>query len=98
MGEQSLYDDFEKIFKPITEQQKKLSEDIISKLEPLHEAIENSPALQALPWGSQAEALPEPTLPINIGQTIGTYLIKPYGKEYGDETFGFENKGTDFYW
>jgi len=50
LGQQSLYEDFGKIFKPITEQQQKSSEDIISKLEPLQEAIENSPALQALPW------------------------------------------------
>jgi len=92
LGEQSLYEDFGKIFKPITEQQQKSSEDIISKLEPLQEAIENSPALQALPCRSQAEVLPEPHLPINIGPTIGTYLIKSYGKEYGHKTFGFKNK------
>ena len=82
--------------KPITEQQQKSSEDIISKLEPLQEAIKNSPALQALPWGSQAEALPEPPLPINIGPTIGRYLIKSYGKEFGDKTFGLRNKSTEF--
>ena len=75
LGEQSLYEDFGKIFKPITEQQQKSSEDIISKLKPLEEVIENSPALQALPWGSQAEALPEPPLPINIGPIAGRYLI-----------------------
>ena len=101
LGEQSLYEDFGKIFKPITElvteQQQKSSEDIISKLEPLQEAIENSPALQALPWGSQAEALPEPPLPINIGSTIGKYLIKSYGKEFGDKIFGFKNKGKKFF-
>ena len=101
LGEQSLYEDFGKIFKPITElvteQQQKSSEDIISKLEPLQEAIENSPALQALPWGSQAEALPEPPLPINIGPTSGKYLIKSHGYQYGDKTFGFKNKGIDFF-
>jgi len=97
LGEQSLREDFGKMFKPITEQQQKSSEDIISKLEHLQEAIENSPALQALPWGSQAEALPEPPLPINIGRTIGTHLIKSYGKEYGDKTYGFKNKGIDFF-
>ena len=97
LGEQSMYEDFGKIFTPITEQQQKSSEDIISKLEPLQEAIENSPALQALPWGSQAEALPEPPLPINIGPTIGTYLIQSYVKEYGDKTYGLRNKGIDFF-
>jgi len=97
LGEQSLHEDFGKMFKPITEQQQKSSEDIISKLEHLQEAIENSPALQALPWGSQAEALPEPPLPINIGRTIGTHLIKSYGKEYGDKTYGFKNKGIYFF-
>jgi len=96
LGERSLYEDFGKIFKPITEQQQKSSEDMISKLEPLQEAIGNSPALQALPWGSQAEALPEPPLPINVGPTIGTYLIKSYGKEYCDKTYGFKNKEIDF--
>ena len=52
LGEQSLYEDFGKIFQPNTEQQQQSSEDIISKLEPLQEAIKNSPALQALPWRS----------------------------------------------
>jgi len=52
LGEQSLYEDFGKIFKSITEQQQKSSEDIISILEPLQEATENLPVLQALPWGS----------------------------------------------
>jgi len=47
--------------------------------------------------GSQAEALPEPHLPFKVGPTIGTYLIKSYGKEYGDKTYGFKNKGTDFF-
>jgi len=32
LGEHSLYEDFGKIFKPITKQQQKSSEDIISKL------------------------------------------------------------------
>jgi len=48
-----------------------------------------------LPCGSQAEAIPEPPLPINIGPTIGTHLIKSYGKEYDDKTDGFENKLID---
>ena len=39
--EQSLYEDFGKIFKPITEQQEKSSEEIVSKFTPLQEAIEN---------------------------------------------------------
>ena len=93
LGVQSLYQDFGKIFKPTTEQQQK----IVSKLEPLQEAIENSPALQALPWGSQAEALPEHPLPINIGPIIGRYLIKSYGKEYGDKTFGLKTKDENFF-
>ena len=97
LGEQSLYEDFGKIFKPITEQEQKSSEDIISKPEPLQEAIENSPVLQALPWGSQAEALPEPSLPISIGPTIGKYLIKSYGKEFGDKSFGFKKKVIHFF-
>ena len=79
LGVQSLYQDFGKIFKPTTEQQQKSSEEIVSKLEPLQEAIENSPALQALPWGSQAEALPEPPLPINELKKIGM-LIRDISK------------------
>ena len=60
MGEQLLYEDFGKIFKPITEQQKKSSEEIVSKFTPLQEAIENMPAQQALPWDMpQPEALPD---------------------------------------
>ena len=50
LGEQSLYENFGKIFKPITEQQQKSSEEIVSKFALLQEAIENMPAQQALPW------------------------------------------------
>ena len=48
-------------------------------------------------WGSQAEAIPEPPLPINIGPSIGKYLIKSYGKEYGNKTYGFKNKDKYFF-
>ena len=97
MGEQSLYEELGKIFKAITEQQQKSSEDIISKLESLQETIKNSPALQALPWGSQAEALPEPPLPVNMGPTIGPHLIKSYDKEYCDKTYGFKSKDIELF-
>jgi len=43
-----MYEDFGTIFKPITEQQQKSSEEIVSKFVPLQEAIENMPL--ALPW------------------------------------------------
>ena len=56
LGEESLYEDFGNIFKPITEQQKKSSEEIVSRFAPLQEAIENMPP--ALPWG-QDEGQPE---------------------------------------
>jgi len=57
-GEQSIYDDFGKIFKQITEQQQKSSEEIVSKFAPLQEAIENMPALS---WGvSQPELEGQP--------------------------------------
>ena len=57
LGEQSLYEDIGKIFKPITEQQKKSSEEIVSKFTPLQEAIENIPP--ALPWShDEPEGLP----------------------------------------
>jgi len=55
-GEQAMYEDFGKIFKPITEQQQKSSEEIVSKFAPLQESIENMPALQAL--GTRAERDP----------------------------------------
>jgi len=59
LGEQSMYEDFGKIFKLITEQQQKSSEEIVSKFTPLQEAIENMPAQQALLWGQdEPEALP----------------------------------------
>jgi len=50
LGEQSMYEYFGKIFKPITEQQQKSSKEIVSKFASLQEAIENMPAQQALPW------------------------------------------------
>jgi len=38
-----MNEDFEKIFKPITEQQQKSSEEIVSRFAPFQEAIENMP-------------------------------------------------------
>ena len=70
LGEQSLYEDFGKISKPITEQQQKTSEEIVSKLE----AIENTPQVPpALPQ-PELEALREPLLPTDIGQIARKYL------------------------
>jgi len=63
LGEQPMYEDFGKIFKPITEQQQKSSEEIVTRFAPLQQAIENMPP--ALPWGQvegQPEALLEPEL------------------------------------
>jgi len=86
LGEQSMYEDFGKIFKPITEQQQKSSEEIVSKFAPLQEAIENMPVQQALPWDmpqpeleGQAEALAEldtPQIELNETSLAGEYLEK----------------------
>jgi len=96
LGEQSLYEDFGTIFKPITEQQQKSFEEIVSKFAPLQKAIENMPVQQALPWDmpqpeleGQAEALPAPDDgPMNIGKIAAEYLTKLISKTLGDETFG----------
>jgi len=80
LGEQSLYEDFGKIFKPITEQQKKSSEEIVPKFTPLQEAIENIPP--ALPWGQdegQPEAFAEldtPQIELDETSLAGEYLEK----------------------
>ena len=97
MGEQSLYVDFGKIFKPITEQQKKSSEESVSKFAPLQDAIENMPAWQALNWEpeprgaepflpseieEQPEALPAPyDGPMNVGLIASKYLAKATNKK-----------------
>ena len=105
MGEQSLYEDFGKIFKPITEQQKKSSDEIVSKFTPLQEAIENMPP--ALPWGQvegQPGVLPdaaavapaEHPLPINIGRIADQYMSASHGKP-GDHTFGLKDKDRQFF-
>jgi len=76
LGEQSMNEGFGKIFKPITEQQQKSSEEIVSNFVPLQEVLENIPL--ALPWDiPRPAALPAPdgepqaleleTLPINVG-------------------------------
>jgi len=98
LGEQSVYEDFGKIFKPITEQQQKSSEEIVSKFAPLQETIENMPP--ALPWG-QAEpeavqAPPQPPLPINVDQLARKYLVNSDGSA-GDKTFGLDNRGGQFF-
>jgi len=64
LGEQSLYKDFGKTLKPITEQKQKTSEENVSKLE-------------AIPWGQpELEALPgaDGLLPTDIGQIARKYL------------------------
>ena len=80
LGGQSLYEDFGKIFKPITEQQQKSSEEIVSKFAPLQEAIENTPVQQALPWDMpQPEALAEldtPQMKLDETSLAGEYLEK----------------------
>jgi len=102
LGEQSMYEDFGKIFKPITEQQKKSSEEIVSKFAPHREAIENMPP--ALPWEPELEepqALELETLsekkiqlPINLGP-IGQKNLNKYSNNEGDTTFGFKYNGKD---
>jgi len=98
LGEQSIYEDFVKIFKPITQQEQKSSKEIVSKFAPLQEAIENMPP--ALPW-DQAEpeavqAPAEPPLPINIDQNARKYLVNSFGNA-GDKTFGLDNRGGQFF-
>ena len=64
LGEQSMYEDFGKIFNPITEQQQKSSEEIVSKFAPLQEAIENMPpTLPRKPELEEPQALELETLP-----------------------------------
>jgi len=98
LGEQSMYEEFGKIFKPITEQQQKSSEEIVSKFAPLQEAIENMPP--ALPWGQvepeAVQALPQPPLPISIDQLARKYFVNSYGSA-GDKTFGLDNRGGQFF-
>jgi len=93
-----MYEDFVKIFKPITQQEQKSSKEIVSKFAPLQEAIENMPP--ALPW-DQAEpeavqAPAEPPLPINIDQNARKYLVNSFGNA-GDKTFGLDNRGGQFF-
>jgi len=106
LGEQSLYENFGKIFKPITEQQKKSSEEIVPTFSPLQEAIENIPP--ALPWGPELEGQPEalltavvvvpvePPLSINIGRVADQYLRASHGKR-GDHTYGLKDKYGQFF-
>jgi len=77
LGEQTMCEDFGKIFKSITEQQKKSSEEIVSKFAPLQEAIENMPALQALPWEPELREI-QPFLP---SETSEEKLESLSGKE-----------------
>ena len=90
LGEQSPYKDFGKILKPITEQQKKSSEEIVSKFTPLQEAIENIPP--ALPWKPELPEIEFP-MPINVGPIAQEYLNN-YLTEKGDRTFGIKYKNV----
>ena len=103
-GEQSMYEGFGKIFKPITEQQQKSSEEIVSKFAPLQEAIENMPAQQALPWG-QDEGQPEAFAELETPQTkldetssAGEYLEK-YSQSKGKAvtTYGIRREKGKYF-
>jgi len=110
LGEQSLYEDFGKIFKPITKQQQKSSEEIVSKFAPLQEAIENMPP--ALPWDmpqpealldapAEPEALPndpaKPPLPDKIGRIAEEYLRTSYGEDGDKSHYGLKSMNGQFY-
>jgi len=92
LGEQSLYEDFGKIFKRITEQQQKSSEDIISKFAPLQEAVENIPAL---PWdqAEEGQALTQPELVAIDAPQIEIEKTSLAGKYL--ETYSQRKKDTD---
>ena len=77
-GEQAMYEDFGKIFKPIMEQQQKSSEEIVSKFAPLQEAIENMPALQALPWEPELREIQ----PFRPSETSEEKLESLLGKKF----------------
>jgi len=106
LGEQSLYEDFGKIFKPIAEQQQKSSEEIVSKFAPLQEAIENMPS--ALPWNmpqseqeEQPEALTElgtPQVELDETSLAGEYLEKYSQRKGGaDTTFGIKREKGKYF-
>jgi len=104
LGEQTMYEDFGKIFKPIPEQQKKSSEEIDSNLAPLQEAIEDMPL--ALPWDlpqpemeEQPEALPahddEPP-PLIYGPLASKYL-RNFATDDADKRHGLKDRNGQFY-
>jgi len=102
LGEQSLYEDFGKIFKPITEQQKKSSEEIVSKFTPLQETIENIPP--ALPWGQdegQREAFAEldtPQIALDETSLDWEYLEKySQRKKDTDRTYGIRREKGKYF-
>ena len=94
IGEQSIYEDFGKIFKPITEQQKKSSSaaaaNIVSKLEPLLTANES---IFALPQEVQDEL---ERFPPNTGEIAIQYLRQSCGKE-ADKAFVLEDRDAHIY-
>jgi len=53
-----MYKDFGKIFKPITEQQQKSSEEIVSKFAPLHRSNRKYACAASIALGTGAERDP----------------------------------------
>ena len=93
IGEQSIYEDFGKTFKPITEQQKSSSAaaaNIVSKLEPLQTADES---VSALPQEVQDEL---ERFPPNTGEIAIQYLRQSCGKE-ADKAFVLEDRDAHIY-
>jgi len=100
LGEQSLYQDFGKIVKPITGQQKKLSEEIVSKFAPLQEAIENMPP--ALPSGQvegQPEAFPAPDdePPTEIYDPVASKYLRVFATPDADKRCGLKDRNGQLY-
>jgi len=87
-------EDFSKVFKPVIEQQKKKSKNIVSKFAPLQTAIENIPNVPALPWGLpqpegaaeseglQAAALPDLLYPLQLEQYLLAVAFLPLVRKF----------------
>ena len=88
------------LFKPVTEMQKDLKEDIVSELKPIREGMKNLPRAITFPQFPSITAYDddgEEEVDVFIGDIAEKYLRKFASASGTDKTFGLRDKDGKFY-
>lgn len=106
LGESNIQRELSKVFKPITETQKTLTESIVSEIKPITQKLTKAisfpqfPSIKAYDDGDDGEEEEEEfqdTEMMFIGDIAGEYLRKFANKAGVDKTFGLYDKNGKFF-